>query len=96
MLHRWWQTCAFTRVMRLRGAEGSTRATLSFHSTGRYRLRKGAHREGGAWTRRGANIEMTADDGGLRRLTPEGDQSWRVLENDVNERATLEGWTLAP
>lgn len=96
MLRRWWQTSVFTRVMRLRGADGSARVTLSFHSTGRYRLRKNALSEVGAWSRRGANIEMTADDGGRRRLVPEGEQSWRVLENDVSESASLEGWTLAP
>lgn len=103
----WWATSRFTRVDLLRGARDDATATLSLHSTGRYVLRKRWTRragelgliavgETGAWNRRRDNIEMTADDGWHRRLVPDGERAWRVLEDGVDGDYAIEDWRLAP
>ena len=104
---RWWDTCPFTRVLRVRGSDGNATATLTLHSTGRYLLRKRwrrrtqepgtvALREVGSFSRRRDNIEMTSDDGWHRRLVPDGERAYRVLEDGVPGDYVIEDWRLEP
>lgn len=97
----------FTRELRLRGARGIETATLSLHSTGRYRLRKRRRRargesgitavdEVGSFTRRYENFNLTADAGWLRRLVARDDGGYGVLEEDVPADHVIEDWVLEP
>lgn len=100
MFRRWWDTCVFTRELRLRGSRGNETAILSLHSTGRYRLRKRsgatAVDEVGSFTRRYENFNLTADAGWLRRLVALDGGGYRVLENDVAADHVIEDWVLEP
>jgi hypothetical protein len=93
LLSEWWDTCPLTKTLELHGSKGIESATVSFHSTGRYLIRKRWQRsvgelgilglgELGNFVKSDDYLRMTADHGWQRQLirTPEG--KFQVLEDE--------------
>jgi hypothetical protein len=107
LLSQWWDTCSHTRVLCLHGVNGNQSAELSFHSTGRYHLRKKWQRppnecgivslgELGTFTRTPDAFEMKADHGCSRQLSPVSEGRFQVRAEaelaDAYRDYSIVGW----
>jgi hypothetical protein len=92
LISQWWDTCSHTRIISLHGASGNRSAQLSFHSTGRYLLRKQWQRppnecgivslgELGVFTQTPEAFEMKADQGWGRRVVAVSEGCFQVQED---------------
>jgi hypothetical protein len=93
LISEWWDTCSYTRILNLHGTNQNQSAQLSFHSTGRYLLRKKWQRppdelgivslgELGSFKQTQDIMEMKADQGWSRQITPVSEGRFRVREDD--------------
>jgi hypothetical protein len=107
LISEWWDTCSYTRVLSLHGSRDNQTAQLSFHSTGRYLLRKKCQRapnecgflslgEPGVFTQTEEALEMKADHGWERRLDAVSEGHFRVSEDEEVDRKhpiySIAGW----
>jgi hypothetical protein len=107
IISEWWDTCSYTRVLSLHGAKDNQTAQLSFHSTGRYLMRKQWLRppkecgivslgEPGGFTQMEEAFEMKADQGWQRRLTAVSEGRFQVTEDEEVDQEhpsySIAGW----
>lgn len=109
LIREWWRTSTFTRTLTLHGTQDNQRATITFHSTGHYLLKKSWSRppgqlgiialgEPGTFNQSENQYALTSHVG-LRRVLRETDErAYRVEEQDRPREElrdySLSGWVL--
>ncbi len=97
LIKDWWNTCSFTRVIKIHSLKANQTASISFHSTGRYLLHKEWKRskgetgitslgEVGVYTKIDNNFELISDDGWKRSLKLGHDGKLLVIEDEIVSR----------